>query len=89
MAAKTPDTVTQERSFAKDLKGELHRRFEFITANIDDTDTWASGIGGIVAVAWEGVNATDECVATYSGETVTFNTSTGNVNGYLHVWSRS
>lgn len=56
-------------------------------ADIDDGDTWASGILGIKAVFWAGdAEGGDACnaVLTNADGTITFETvSTSNVNGWV------
>lgn len=56
-------------------------------SDIDDGDTWASGISGIKAVFWSGdAEAGDACnaVLTDADGTITFETvTTSNVNGFV------
>ena len=87
MAAKTPDSAP-ETITARSFQGLRHIRAPFLTANIDNGDTWTTGIRNIQAVAWEAVNASDLVAATFAATGVVTFTSTGdNHNGYLHVWS--
>ena len=70
-------------------EGLKHRIFAF--SDLDDTDTWASGIDGIQMLACH--TTTDDAVrATVSGSTVTFavydaSGAASNVATYVHVWS--
>jgi hypothetical protein len=61
--------------------------------DIDDTDTWTSGIPGIVAVAWQANQAdTDKVGAsltTAATGVVTFDAENANSAGWLWVLSRN
>lgn len=64
--------------------------YAFITENIDNSDTFDTGITGdqqIVRMAWEPYGAVPISVAMIeSAGVVTFGTSAANANGYLHIW---
>lgn len=57
--------------------------------DIDDTDTWTSGIKGIVAVAWQGSDPDDDAVvpflSTAATGVVTFQSESANSEGWLWV----
>lgn len=84
MAAKTPDTIRV--SNAGDLRMIVAT---FSDTDIDDNDTWASGIKG--AIAWDFQNSIDgpqDCtVDAYSNGTFTFG-SEANATGRLVIWAR-
>jgi hypothetical protein len=64
-------------------------RLPFITANIDDADTFTFGSETIASrVAWEPVDATDLVAAVLDadGAGVTFASTGDNHNGYLIAW---
>jgi hypothetical protein len=64
-----------------------YRQMVFYFDNIDDGDTWASGIQNIKAVFWSGdAEAGDACnaVLTVADGTITFETvATSDVNGWV------
>lgn len=70
--------------------GLRHRAFYF--ADIDNTDTWTSGLTTIVAVAWQPDQADTDLVGatltTAATGVVTFAATNANSNGWLHVWTR-
>lgn len=68
-------------------EGLKHRQFSF--DDIDTTDTWTSGLTGIVRWAWETASGTQQVLVTESSGTFTFATSAANAIGILHVWTQS
>lgn len=89
MAAKTPVSILRESL------GSLTLHIATFTTNdIDDADTWASGIPGIVG-AW--CNPTDDPTTQasngidlgISGSTITFYAGESNRTGIVFVLSRS
>ena len=99
MAAITPDTPTGEQAAGAfptgvGTMGLKHVTLPFLTANaVDGADTYTPGAGvGIARAAWEGTTSGDECAITITDATstaeayVTFNASTDNIEGYLHLW---
>jgi hypothetical protein len=76
--------------------GLKHVTLPFLSANaIDGADTYTPGSGtGIARAAWEGTTSGDECAITITDAVfatgaeafVTFNASTDNIEGYLHLW---
>ena len=101
MAEINPDTTTGEQASGSFLNtaghsvvGFKHVTLPFLSANaVDGADTYTPG-GSIAApgevrvarAAWEGTTSGDECAVTHDGVTVTFNASTDNIEGYLHLW---
>ncbi len=84
MAAKTPDAV-----YSDSLGSVRLIRAEFSTTNVDDTDTYASGITGIVDT-WFSTDITTGAVGTtHSGSTITFACSAANQTGTLFILVRS
>ena len=88
MAAKTPDSIQQESLGSLKLIIAT-----FSTNDIDDTDTWASGIQGIVGY-W--ANATDDPTQAKEGidvalstSTFTFSTGEDNRTGMVYVLAKS
>jgi len=73
-------------------EGLRHRVFFF--PSLDNGDTWASGISGCVACAWQASTANGEGALFFSSEAarktgdIAFITSTGNSEGWMHVWSK-
>lgn len=65
----------------------------FPFADIDDGDTWTSGIHGVIAVAWQADQAdTDKVGATLTEAatgTITFDAENADSNGWLWVLHRS
>lgn len=57
--------------------------------DIDDGDTWTSNIPGIKAVAWQGADIADDCVAatltTAATGVITFAAENANSEGWLWV----
>jgi len=88
MAAKTPDSIYRESA------GSLTMHIaKFSTNDMDDGDTWASGIAEIVGY-W--ANGTDDPTqgkegidVSLSGTTFTFNTAEADRTGILYVLSRT
>lgn len=88
MAAKTPDSVIRESAGSMTLHIAT-----FSTNDIDDGDTWASGIQEIVGY-W--ANGTDDPTQTKEGidmsvssSTFTFYTGEDNRTGLVYVLSRT
>lgn len=85
MAAKTPDSINEYNV------GELRLLVaKFITSDIDDNDTWASGIKSIIGVPiWQGVgdNGYDVQITSISDGTITFDAA-ANSTGYLFIFAR-
>jgi len=88
MAAKTPDSVLRESTGSLTLHIAV-----FSTNDIDDGDTYASGIKEIVGY-W--ANGTDDPTQTKEGidvslssSTFTFNTGENDRTGILYVLSRT
>jgi hypothetical protein len=83
MAAKTPDSV-QTHSLGN-LKLTIAT---FITNDIDDNDTWASGIKSVVGHWWGGIadNAYDVQVTSITDGEFLFD-SAANMTGRLYVLS--
>lgn len=86
MAAKTPDSLSQ------DLLGTLRLvRALFTSTNLDNTDTYATGMKGIVD-AWFKPNTTTGvvgCDIDQSTGTITFATSADNQTGTLFILARN
>jgi hypothetical protein len=88
MAAKTPDSIQQESL------GSLKLIIATFTTNdIDDGDTWASGIQGIVGY-WgnltdDGTQAKEGIDISLSTSTFTFNVGEDNRTGLIYVLAKS
>ena len=86
MAAKTPDNVYVHSG------GDLRTIIaEFSTTNIDDNDTWASGIKSARAYRWEStLDGPQDCtVDAYTAATGTFTfASRANDTGRLVILAR-
>ena len=77
-----------EGSYITHRRQLVHRVLYF--ADIDDGDTWASGIPNILACAWQGNDAAADndvvqATAAASG-TVTFRAEASNSKGWLHLF---
>ena len=85
MAEKTPDS-TYTHSLG-DLKLTIAT---FVTSDIDDNDTWPSGIQGYVAAFWQGIgdNKYDVQITSVSDGTITFDAA-ANSTGTLFVLSKT
>jgi hypothetical protein len=88
MAAVTPTTLIE--ASAGDLKLHIAR----FAATTDNTDTWASGIPGIVGVMCSqgdtaGTQAATGAGASFSGSTITFHIGENDSAVELWVLSRS
>jgi len=87
MAVRTPDPLRVENTGSSTLHIATF-------ADIDDGDTWASGIQGVIGYF---ANATDDVTSgqlsgidvSLSGTTFTFNTGEDNRAGLLFVLSKS
>ena len=83
MAAKTPDSIKTHN--LGDLKLTIAT---FVTADIDDNDTWESGIKSAIGYWWVGIgdNCYDVSVTSVSDGTFTFD-SAGTHTGKFYVLS--
>lgn len=83
MAAKTPDSIKTHN--LGDLKLTIAT---FVTNDIDDNDTWASGIKSVVGYWAQQISdgPTDLNISSVSDGTFTFD-SAGNVTGKVYVLS--
>lgn len=81
MAAKTPDSVQ-----TYNLGGLKLHIATFVTSDIDDNDTWASGIEGYIGSFWQGIgdDSFDVQITSVSSGTFTFD-SAGSMTGKLFV----
>jgi hypothetical protein len=84
----TTETVLANATKANDRLNLIQEQYYF--DDVDDTDTWTSGIAGIKQVAWIG-NDVDVDVATASLTTaatgvITFQTSASNIKGWVVIW---
>ena len=81
MAAKTPDSLTKENLGSANLLIAT-----FVSANIDDNDTWASGINSIIGYWWCGIgdNCYDVSITSTTSGTFTFD-SAGSMTGKFYV----
>lgn len=83
MAAKTPDSVRQENLGSARLVMAI-----FSTTNIDNTDTYATGMKGIIG-AWFAPDTTTGVVGvSNSAGTLTFAASADNQTGILFILHR-
>ena len=84
MAAKTPDSVKQDKL------GTVRLIYaNFTSTNLDDTDTYATGIDGIIG-AWFSPDSTKGVVGvSNSAGTLTFACSADNQTGTLFILARS
>lgn len=87
MAVKTPDSIRRES-----LGSVILLIATFNSNDIDDTDTWASGLGGNVVGHWfQATDAPSTTTNAYSvavsesAGTFTFNTEEDNRQGLLYV----
>lgn len=66
-----------------------HQCFHF--ADVDASDTWASGIDGIVSMAWSnvGTGSVSPSILTASTGALALIGTSANRAGFLHVWRRS
>lgn len=84
MAAKTPDSVRMDSLGSLRLIQAI-----FSSTNLDDTDTYATGITGIVG-AWFAPDTTTGVVGVAnSAGTLTFACSAANQTGTLFILARS
>lgn len=84
MAAKTPDTVRQENLGTLRLVMAL-----FTSTNLDNADTWTTGMDGIVG-AWFAPNTTTGVVGVdNSAGVLTFACSADNQTGTLYILQRA
>jgi hypothetical protein len=89
MAAKTPDSILRESVGSMTLFIAT-----FSTNDIDDTDTWATGLGSNILGVW--ANGTDDPTQTKEGidcaesaGTITFSTGEDNRTGKVFVLARA
>ena len=90
MAAITPvAATTRDPSCDNILKGCRHIVLEFQTNDIDNADTFASGLNNIIAFAYEGDLVTDlaapSTLGAYTAGSMVF-ASAANSSGFLHLW---
>ena len=84
MAAKTPDTIRQENLGTVRLVMAI-----FSSTNIDDTDTYTTGMDGIVG-AWFAPDLTTGVVGVSNAAGVlTFAASAANQTGTLYILQRA
>ena len=88
MAAKTPDKIIRESI------GSLTLLIcQFSTTNIDDNDTYATGLGTNLIDCWFNTTLTDTAAKdvhpSISSGTVTFSTGEENINGTLYVLAKT
>lgn len=87
MAAKTPDTVYRESLGSLTLL-----RCDFTTTNIDNDDTYASGLGSNVFGYWFTTTLADTAAKdvhlTDSAGTFTFSTGEDDITGQLYILAR-
>jgi hypothetical protein len=90
MAAKTPYAVESEALLR--AYGPPTHIFHFdgtVGGNIDNTDTFASGLSGVTHFAWESdASDTVQVNVTHSAGTFTFASAADNATGRLIVWAR-
>jgi len=82
MASKVPDSIHKEN-----LGSARLLICPFITSDIDDNDTWASGLTSVIGYWWVGVGDNSYDVSITSVDTAglfTFD-SAGNMTGNLYV----
>lgn len=67
------------------------RRRTFYFADVDASDTWSSGIVGIVSLAWsnEGTGGVANALQTADGGVIAMAGSSANRKGWLTVYSKS
>ncbi len=84
----TLGTINDAEVHDKAHQGDRMLAFPF--SDVNDADTWDSGIDSITRVAWEPTDSGDQVAVTHSGATVTFSTSGGATAhaGNLLVWAR-
>jgi len=91
-AAITPvAATTRDPGVDNSLQGARHIVLEFQTNDIDNADTFASGLNNIVAFAYEGDAVGDLAAPTtlgpYTAGSMVF-ASAANSSGFLHLWIR-
>ena len=88
MAAKTPDAVYRESCGSLTLL-----RCDFLTTNIDNDDTYASGSGSNVWGYWFNCTLTDTAAKdvhpSNSSGTFTFSTGEDDITGTLYILART
>lgn len=82
MAAKTPASVSQESL------GSV-RLVRAVFTDVDNTDTWASAITGVIDGWFSPSTTTGSTGVSVSGSTVTFACSADNQAGTLYLLCRS
>lgn len=85
MAAKTPDSIVRESMGSKTLFIAT-----FSTNDIDDGDTWATGLGTNIVGYWgnltdDGTQAKESIDISNSSGTLTFNVGEDNRTGIVYV----
>ena len=90
MAVKTADDRGRGGAYHDAVSnGWGHLRLPFLTENLDDTDTIATGLTRITRVAWEALDATDILALTFAQTgiiTVATTGGSGNHNGHVLIW---
>lgn len=81
MAAKTPDRV----DVITLGNGRILYKGIFATENLDNTDTWDTGLDSAVDAAFKPTEAADFLVVTLSGSVVTVASVGDNHNGEIWV----
>ena len=84
MAAKTPDTLKRVG-----LGSAMLNIATFSTANIDNGDTWATGMPSVID-AWADIKSAptvsgSNIACVVSGSTITFSTDKDNLTGTIKV----
>ena len=93
MAEIPSDPITTQSHRRKELWGDpamgrVHRRIPFVIQNVNNADTYASGVLFPTHVAWEPLDSAHYVAPDAAPDgTITFFTSGTNRHGYLHIWS--
>ena len=80
----TLGTINPDTVHGQQFAGLQALRIPF--TDIDDTDTYESGVSGIRYVGFEADGTGDEVAVTFSGSTITFNTGDADEVGWLWIW---
>ena len=83
MAAKTPDSIRKENLGSINLLIAV-----FVSENIDDNDTWASGIKNIISYQWQGISDAgyDLSITSVTAAGLFTFDAGSNTTGHLHVY---
>jgi hypothetical protein len=88
MASKTPDTIIRESMGSLTLL-----MCQFSTTNIDNDDTYATGLGSNLVDCWFNCTLTDTAAKdvhpSNSSGTITFSTGEDNITGTLYLLART